>query len=639
VQYKWENNQSLIEEVTILGDGKKKLREALIYAPASENSTNAALWKLDDALIAQGYNVSYDMKEGRPLLRVTGIQNPDLLIKFLQQNRFVSENPPTKEAIQKEKKSTLQTIRDNSLTFAAAFYMAGNFFAIMSGLFRKDKHERNTGLAFTVGDGAMLLFGKRSERQKNESLLKDFGTFLKKNGIESNFGSYFADAAVKKPASNWDKIKDFMHDKVILIKSASEITAGINFARAGVKQNNPYKIGAGTAIASGFALSLGMPEKTNAELRAELGDISREQVDKEIKNMPFFKRIYYKIQKMPLILSAFFTLTNNMLTFRGAYEEAKNQWQLKEVAARLGGPDISPELDNAIAELSSPHGESRGYNQVFPWGKKFHKVDNTAYDTLHNSYNELQSANNGADRAAAEKKYASAKKEYFKLKQDYHNLTTPNKVMGVSVHPKNFWVFNVLQTSMFVIANFLYATSSKSGKGSQTLNERFLSSVATEVNRAQTAEHKQQIISLAAQYMGKKKELDFTHREAQQAIIEHLEKLQENPWLQKHLNRSTNLQGHQANDGIIPAALLNRTHTQTKNPPTMPADGEIATGDHETAPTTAGKAESTSSTIMHELKEKAPLQRKEEAEKKWIQRTQSPQSRLHEAGHAAGMEM
>lgn len=538
MKYHWNSEQSIIKDVTFKGDGNKSVNEAIIFAP--DNAAHIdTIESLDKVLIDRGFNVSYDVIDNKPALRVTGFLHRHAVLDLLEGEKL-TDGGAQKTELEKESGSILGYIRRNSITLAAIFYQLGNIATVLSGYVRRDDDELKTGIAFAVGDSSMLLFGKRNQKEKFHSVMRGYGEFLENNGFVVASDSVFSASARKEPLSNWGKIKEFMHDKVIAIKSISEMSAGAYFSRAGFKQNNLYKGLAGIMVGSGFGLGLVIPEKTKSDLRRELYAQTDEQAKEKISQMPFLSRAKYWLQSHPLAISGTFSSTNNILTLVGANSERKNRYKLREVRAKLGFEDYRTHPNDGGLQTtdgisySSVEGiaDSSEYTVQMPWGNKTVNVGKTAYMDRHEKYQEWQTALQGNDPVAkldAQKAYEAAQGAVTALETELSHLQTGR----LGVDGKNFWKFNTAQGSLFLIANILYGSSSKGGgKSGDELTNRFIAAAASDILRT-PEETRMEVLNLAAQYAGNLKEIDFTPDEMRILIASRVEKLQQSPWMKK----------------------------------------------------------------------------------------------------------
>lgn len=518
MRHQWQNNASLIQEITVTGNNKKTLREAVIVPSASQRD-NPKLKELDDILINNGYNVSYGVQDGEPILRVTGIRTEKDLLSLIQKEEMVVGNRQTAKS-ETGSQSAWAEVKDNSLVLSAVFYMLGNIATMISGYFRRDADEFRTGLSFSIGDSTMLLFGKLNNQEKHQAVMQGFGDFLLNHGYAPDVGSGFAASAVKTAPSSWGKVKGFMHKLVIPIKSVSEIVAGASFAKAGINQENTYKKIAGSALVTGFSLGLAIPEKNDSQIRDELGVDTPEQAKTAQANLPWSTRAKYAIQKQPLIISGGFAAINNFATIFGAFDERKYSRNLRKLEAELG---IDKEQNRLKTKGSSYDISVAGFTQT-------KQVDETAYAAYDRIKNTIDKASSESERLETQPKLLKASERVEKLKTEYKNATQGRH----GLKGDKFWTFNLFQGLFFLAANTLYGMSSKSGSGSHALTERYVDAVASEMvkNPDPVAQH--DILTLAAQYGGNLEEMDFTKAEMRKMIEERVEQLQTNPWVKKY---------------------------------------------------------------------------------------------------------
>ncbi len=556
MKYIWHDNNSITKEIEFTGNGKNSILEAVISIPANVN--NEQLRNLDQQLVDGGFNLSYDTKDNKPILRVSGIRHPNDLVKLLQQNKLVAGNYSIEET-KKTNKSLWQRIRDNSLVLSAVFYMLGNIVTMISGYFRRDADEFRTGFSFSIGDGSVLLFGKRNAKEKHHAVMQNFGDFLKQHGIEPSFGSNFAPSAVKEPKTAWGAIKSFMHDKVIAIKSVSEIIAGISFAKAGFNQENAYKKIAGTALVTGFGLGLAIPEKSDSQIRDDLGVDTPEQAEEKYAQLPWRSKAKYAIQKQPLILSGGFAAINNLSTIAGAFDEKKHARNLRKIEAELG-------VDSDNNRLSTKNSQYDISIVGFTQTKKIAETAYSRYERLQTEYN----AASPAQRKLLAPELAEAHKQVETLKQKRKNIIEGRH----GLKGDKFWIFNLFQGLFFLVANTLYAMSSKTGGASeQELADRFFSSVATEILNTKDNTAKIRILNLAAQYAGTIEELDYTTGEARAIIQQKVASLQQHPLVHKATNiaqeqqhNAQHIAAKQQNNGNI-AGKTEQAENKTSNLP------------------------------------------------------------------------
>lgn len=527
MKYEWASDTSAIKELRVIDSGKKGVREAIILTDPSKPLDDTQK-RLDSALVDQGFSVAYDLVDGLPALRVTGFKRTGKIIEALYGSNLVEGNYH-KSA--QEHAATKKSWRDSSLILSAIFYQLGNLVTILSGVFRKEANERNTGIAFAVGDTSMLLFGKRTEKEKYVSVMKGFGEMLQQNGYIPSFGSGFSASAMYEKPSSWQNIRNFMHDKVIAVKSLSEIAAGVSFARAGQIQGNRYKTMAGSLIASGFAISLMTPEKSPSQIRDELGVATPEEAKEVLRHKNFFIRLKYQIQQFPLFMSAFFAGGNNLSTLWGALEERRHNWGASLVKTKIGAKNdgIDGSAKRMAETISSKQGTSKPLRD-----RERHE---TAYSKVNRLRHEID--NGGVAEMVKLDELKKAEKELASLQAEDRLMAgegVPKALLSNDGTPR-FWMFNIAQSLLMMVANTLYGLSSKSGRSAkeEQLGERFVAAVATEVLLSDPEYH-HEIINLAAHYAGSLNELDFTADEVRKMVEEKIELIQNHPLLADQLH-------------------------------------------------------------------------------------------------------
>ncbi len=518
MHYTWQNSASPIQEIRFSGGGKVK-PEALIFAPL--NGSTAAQ-NLDQVLAEKGLIVSYDIVENRPALRVSGFEAEGEVLKLLQENKMVEGDPQRRE-VKGEKESF------DRLTASAVFYQLGNFTGLIGSIIRKDKDEITSNSAFIVGDSTMLAFGRKTTAEKQHNVMKGFGEILRQNGISVDPSSAFASEHIKDPPGLWNGIRRFMTDKVIAVKSVSEITAGIKKAQSGFNQNNAYKKIAGAALVTGFSSGLMIPEKTNAQLRDELDATTPEDMSAKISRLPFWKRVLTSIQRTPLILSGGFAGLNNLSAFIGALDERKHS---------KDNPGRSRQIDKIYAELGKNMDTGAAVDPIYEYKIfGFSRRESAIKKGEGQALEDLEKA-----KIAYAADPSTKNLKTFGEKQERVDGLLASLDKAKMAKDKNLWIFDLVQAVFFGVANTLYSISPKGGslQDRQKLSERFFAAAATEIARA-PAEKKEYLFAIACQYAGHTRELSVTSREAQEILAQKVQMLQANPWLNKQAAPQVNM--------------------------------------------------------------------------------------------------
>ncbi|MDG1287283.1 MAG: hypothetical protein P8P30_06920 [Rickettsiales bacterium] len=500
MKYQWNQPDSLVEEVRFTPAKKGRAAEAVIVLRPQEDIKTTTL---DTALVDQGFSLSYDLIDGQSVLRIGNFKHEKEVLATLQKTEAVKGESQKSASGQEIEPTMLQKVRANSLVLSAVFYQLGNVATALSGWFRRDNDELRSGLAFSVGDTAMLMFGKRSDKEKHDAVMQGFGDSLKQNGIAPSFGSAFT-TGLHSSKGGWQGVRNFMHNKVIAIKSASEVTAGISLAIAGQKQSNPYKKAAGILVSSGFALGASIPEKSSSEIREDLGVTTPAEAKEALANLSLWKRLSYKVQQMPLLISGFFAGLNNVSSIIGAFDERKHRWQKHSIANKIGN------------KTDGLNGEPKKMNETITSDagqvNKLKNINETAYSKVNRLSQQLDTATAPSKAVGLSEELREAQHELTKLKGEQDSVLK-GRYDNKSAASK-FWIFNLAQGLLFLVANTLYGISSKSGRSNseELLGKQFISAVASEV-LITPPQDRAEIINIASHYAGSLDELDFTSAE------------------------------------------------------------------------------------------------------------------------------
>lgn len=521
MRYTWSSAASPVQEIQFFTP-KKARAEALIFAPL--NGSGQAL-QLDALLAKNGFIVSYDIVENRPALRVSGFENEKQILDLLEKNKLV-EGAPEKQEMQKGKESL------PTLILSAAFYQMGNVTGLLGDFLRGDKAGMTSNALFVVGDSTMLAFGKKSMGEKQHAIFQGFGNILKQNGLAVEPGSAFAPEHIRDLPGTWNAVRRFMTDKVIVVKSLSEVGAGLKKAQAGFfNQGNPAKGIAGLLIAGGFGASALLPEKTPSQLRDDLDARDDADLKAKIAKLPLFRRILVSVQKKPLLLSGGFSFLNNIFSAWGAFDE-KNYYASTGKQGANSGMGRSRKEDEIEAKLNGGSYDSWRFGKIVSVKIK----GEGAHKELENAQHLLDTITDTAsdDYLHARKTRDEAWKKKNDLEEDRHRLQNGSRGADFFIKPKHFWMFDLGQAMFFAVANFLYSISPKGGSLSdrKALADRFFAAVATEIAKA--PEHKKEyLFAVACQYIGNTRDIDCTAREAQKILAEKVQLLNANPWANK----------------------------------------------------------------------------------------------------------
>lgn len=538
MRYTWPQTQQGIHEIRFSFD-KKTAPEALIFA--SPSGLGAAA-NVDKLLTENGFAVSYDVVMGRPALRVHDFRHSADILSLLENNEITSGTPAITKTRQEKPPM-------NRFVGAAIFYELGNISGLLGGLLRKDKDERDSNLAFLIGDSFMLAFGRKTREEKQISIMQGFGSILKNNGIAVDDGSAFATQHTANLPGMWNSVRHWMHDKVILVKSVSEIAAGYKKFASGSNQNNLYKQVSGAAVIAGYSSSLMIKEKNRSQLREEFGVDTNEEVQQRIKKLPLLKRAWIAIEQQPLFVSGGGAAIYNLAGIFGALDERKHHRQIKKLETELGVA-----FENTTSDAIKI---GNTYTQSLFGIEIKRKIDGkpalSELQDARTAYSARRSTSNRATLVAAENRVNELK----------------TKLVGAKdAKNKNLWVFDLAQSVFFAAANYLYGTASKNGdpEDQKKLTDRFFAAAASEIVKA-PFEQQQYLLGIASQYAGTTRDFNLTAKESREILENKIQHLESNPWLRKRKGLATL---ENAASLSVPQELLKQPVAETLDAPMPP---------------------------------------------------------------------
>lgn len=302
--YTWGGDSDAITSIDLRQD-----KDSMIaYIHAKDKAPN--LHSLREEFRRQGWTVSPDTKEGRPVLRLSGISHEDMLLHMLENGGYVSSDPKVTSPGNTPRKTapTASSLKSNSLRASGIFYLLGDAIFLMNGIKRSnDLAQMGTGLAFGAGDVAFMAFSGKDDRRQFDSVIKKLKSHLESRGVEIPEGSALTTEVLAKPEGFLEKTYDYLHEHINTYKIMAEILGGGLYFKAGINQHNPRKQAAGAIIVAGWTGALLTKEK---------------KIDPDVyaKASPL-KKLGMYIQEKPLRLAGWSGLTHNALTTWGAFEE------------------------------------------------------------------------------------------------------------------------------------------------------------------------------------------------------------------------------------------------------------------------------------------------------------------------------
>ncbi|HEU5047042.1 MAG TPA: hypothetical protein VFT64_04280 [Rickettsiales bacterium] len=312
--YKWRETGDVVQ-----ADVRKDDKGIIAYLHASPNA--AHLHELQEIFQGKGWTGSPDIHNGRPVLRLAGLQNSDDLINFLQQAGYaqgqaaISEPTPPEEG-----EKSLSSVKRNSLHASSALYLLGDVLAVISGIKRNDKEQIGIGVSFAAGDAGFMAFGGHNEHRTFNATLKSLRKHLEKNNIAIPQDSAIDAELLTTRGGFLEQVHDYVSEHINPFKLLAEVVGGVFTFRAGLNQHNPGKTAAGAVLVAGWLSALLIKEK---------------KIDPEAySHAGAAQKLAMKVQAQPLLLAGGSGLTNNAFNYYGAWDERRR--------LKAGDPTATP---------------------------------------------------------------------------------------------------------------------------------------------------------------------------------------------------------------------------------------------------------------------------------------------------------
>jgi len=317
--YRWEQ-PSLITQIDVR-EQSKGTAVAYIYATENNPVRLPELQELQELFKNKGWAASSDNRDGKSVLRLTGLTDAQELISLLEEKQkgktapyiagtsVITEDAPHTH----EPKGLVNNLRTHSSRLSGMFGMLGNAFYVVSGISRgKDWGQMGTGIAFSAGDVMLAAFGGKDDTRQFKSLLHKLKSHWDKNGIE--IAEHSAILAETKPRSGLgERTYDFLHEHVNKVKALAEVAGGVNYFMAGRKQRlkgepqGIWKQATAIIFSLGFGSTLFIEEKKPDQ--------------EKLKNAGFMEKANAYIHEKPLRVGGWSGLSNTLFTTIGAFKE------------------------------------------------------------------------------------------------------------------------------------------------------------------------------------------------------------------------------------------------------------------------------------------------------------------------------
>lgn len=259
-------NSLLIDHVRVLSP-RMGITQATITV--TEKAELPKLQELRELLAKHGCSTLMDVKNGRSVIEVRGVKDPETLQKILKEsghapNGIQIESTPDDDVTH----SFGEKIAGKSLFLSALFYDLGNIAFIVSGIQRgrhnpggrftpNDYSEIMTGAAFSVGDVLMTLYGKDKGDEELAAAAEGLSQHLEKKGIHLPKENALTPETLHK-SGFMQETNDWLRRNVVYSKCLSELAGGLFTIHAAMKPGNMNhgKFIAGLLISTGWASTL-----------------------------------------------------------------------------------------------------------------------------------------------------------------------------------------------------------------------------------------------------------------------------------------------------------------------------------------------------------------------------------------------
>lgn len=286
---------------------------AVAYLAASATAKSEELHELRTQFRLKGWASSSDMRNGQPVLRLTGIHDTGELLEVLKTHGSVSGEPTIKASEAPKPKNTIDAIKKNTLRSSGIFYSIGNALMIVSGALRNRAEGKfnigqlGSGLSFAAGDIGLMAFGGEDDARQFKSLLTKLKNHLHENNVTIPQSAALNVETMQEHHGFLESIYDFMHTNINTLKISAEVLGGALYAKGGIENGIIEKQIAGTVIVTGWLAALLIKEKKPDE--------------EKLANAGLVEKAWAHIQQKPLVLAGGAGLIHNGISAIGAFNE------------------------------------------------------------------------------------------------------------------------------------------------------------------------------------------------------------------------------------------------------------------------------------------------------------------------------
>jgi hypothetical protein len=321
-RYQWQE-KAAIQQLDI----RETLRYPVALLRLDASLDAATLHAIPATLQRHGLIATPESEDGKPCLRVRGFKDSEALLQLLKQEGLTPAQPATVQLLEEEANPEVQTLRryikDHSIQLAGAVYLIADAMPIASGVVRKTPAEVTQGLLWATTSAGLLFFGRKNPEVQVGNIYTKMRDFMAHEGVPIADDPALALQQLQRDPSYWNMLVNFLYDHPVLFNNSLQGYGGIKQAQAGKAQGNPFKSGAGAAVAVGQWGGLIIPEDKYAGLdaQAKAERLAQRAAGEEPENgfhTRFLDNPVHWIQEKPLRLTAIGPIIGNFLTTASA---------------------------------------------------------------------------------------------------------------------------------------------------------------------------------------------------------------------------------------------------------------------------------------------------------------------------------
>lgn len=318
--FTWQQD-SIIEQA----DLRQNMRYRYALLRVKDGVPEATLKSLIEKLQKHNLVVMPDAQEGHALLRIRNFEDFNPVIDALRKEGLVQglPNVAATPLDTVEAQSTQQWIKENSIPLTGAFYLIADLMPMGSGLVRREYNEVMQGAAWGITSIVLMLCGKKNPNFQMGNIYGKVENYLLNEGVDLSENETLSLDHLRNKPGFANSIVNFFYEHPVEFNNTLQAYGGIKQAQAGAAQENWYKTIAGGSCAAGMAAGVVIPEDKYAGLAPEdrAKRIKDEVEGKPPEPMPsvsFWSDPVTAVLRKPLILAGSGPFLGNILTGLGA---------------------------------------------------------------------------------------------------------------------------------------------------------------------------------------------------------------------------------------------------------------------------------------------------------------------------------